>query len=170
MIFAFTRSDSPIPHFTLDCSDHGDGGHAFHLDLSPRAELATHLSYMDACFEPLTPWFERAAAIEGLSGTRTTRRQFALMSPWMLVHLATRDAFAAIEPIVDGYVDHWLSLMVSGIDAVVAATLVDTDLVARNSVFRANLFNPAVDPVWARVDSMIGADAAQVMRTMLVGG
>jgi hypothetical protein len=169
MIFAFTRPESAIPHFTLDCSDHGNGGHAFHLDLAPRAELATHLEYMDACFEPLTPLFAQAAVIEGLSATSTTRRQFAMMSPWMLVHLATADAFTAIDPVVDGYVEHWVDLVGSGIGSDIAATLGDTDLAARDARFRSNLFNPSVDPVWGRVDAMIGSEAAAVMRGTLQG-
>ena len=41
-----------VPHFTLD-SVQGQGSYAFHLDLIPRAELATHLSYVDWAHTPL---------------------------------------------------------------------------------------------------------------------
>jgi hypothetical protein len=167
MIFAFTRPDSALPHFTLDCSDHGDGGHAFHLDLAPRVELATHVSYMDEVFEPLTPLYEQAAGIEGLSATRTTRRQYAMMSPWMLVHLADAHAFAAIQPTVEGYAQHWLALLAKGLDEPTRSSVGDIDLAERNRVFRRNLFSPEIDPVWGRVDAMIGPEAASVMRATL---
>jgi hypothetical protein len=169
MIFAFTRPSSPIPHFTLDCSDHGDGMHAFHLDLAPRVELATHVDYMDAAFDPLSDAFATASAVDGLSATRTTRRQFAMMSPWMLVHLATPAAFDAIGGTVDAYVEHWLSLVDRGLPAEVTSALVDDRLADRDRQFRQNLFSPAIDPVWGRVDGMIGPDAADVMRRTLVG-
>lgn len=167
MIFAFTSAKSALPHFTLDCSDHGNGGHAFHLDLAPRVELATHVQYMDEVFEPLSELFEQARGISGLSDTRTTRRQFAMMSPWMLVHLADADAFTAIQPTVERYADHWLALYATGLGAQTLATLSDVNLADRDRAFRRNLFSPEIDPVWGRVDAMIGADAASVMRTTL---
>jgi hypothetical protein len=169
MIFAFTRPESPIPHFTLDCSDHGDGMHAFHLDLAPRVELATHVGYMDAAFEPLSGAFAEASGLDGLSGTRTTRRQFAMMSPWMLVHLATPPAFEAIGATVDAYADHWLGLVRDGLPVGAVDELAGEDLAARDRAFRRNLFSPEIDPVWGRVDGMIGADAATVMRNTLIG-
>ncbi len=42
-----------MPHFTLD-SVLGQGSYAFHLDLIPRVELATHLTYVDWAHTPLT--------------------------------------------------------------------------------------------------------------------
>jgi hypothetical protein len=170
MIFAFTRPESALPHFTLDCSDRGGDGHAFHLDLVPRVELATHLAYLDEVFDPLTPHYEAASALAGLSGTRTTRRQFAMMTPWMLVHMATPQAFAAIGDIVDAYLQHWLNLLASGLSAPVAASVGDTDLAARDAAFRANFFHPDVDPVWGRVEAMLGADAAAAIRSQLTDG
>ena len=53
MVFAFTEGDSLVPHFTLD-SVFGQGSHAFHLDLIPRAELASNLAYIDRVYTPLT--------------------------------------------------------------------------------------------------------------------
>jgi hypothetical protein len=169
MIFAFTRPGSAIPHFTLDCSDHGNGGHAFHLDLTPRAELATHIAYMDAAFTPLTAAYDEASAIPGLSPTRTTRRQFAMMSPWMLVHLADAAAFDTAGQIVGQYARHWLGLVEQGLPDEVLASLADADLPARDAAFRQALFSPDIDPVWGRVTGMIGAEAAHIMRSTLVG-
>jgi len=167
MIFAFAEPAGGLPHFTLDCSDHGNGGYAFHLDMLPRVELATHVAYMDEVFGPLTEAYTSGGALPGLSPTRTTRRQFAMMSPWMLVNLADEPAFHAIGATVRAYTDRWLRLLGSGLSADVEASLADTDLAARDAQVRLNLFSPHIDPVWGRVDSMIGTDAATTMRSQL---
>jgi hypothetical protein len=167
MIFAFADPASGLPHYTLDCSDHGGGGHAFHLDLLPRVELATHVRYMDEVFVPLTPLYDTASSIKGLSPTRTTRRQFAMMSPWMLVHLADAEAFTAIGTTVRAYLDHWWSVIDNGLGTAVEASLTDTDLGDRDARVRQALFSPEIDPVWGRVDAMIGEQAAMVMRSQL---
>ena len=169
-IFAFTAPDSVLPHFTLDCSDRADGN-AFHLDLLPRVELATAVDYMDEAFEPLSPVFAAAGEIDGLTRTGNTRRQYAMMSPWMLVHLATREAFVAIEPTVQAYADHWLGLVERGLgaDALAAVAATGTDVVARDALVRHNLFSPKVDPVWGRVEAMLGADNARTMQDLIVG-
>lgn len=167
MIFAFANPTSGLPHFTLDCSDHGNGGHAFHLDLLPRVELATHVEYMDEVYGPLTPVYATGHAIPGLSDTRTTQRQFAMMSPWMLVNLADEPAFRAVGDTVRAYADRWISLAEQGLSNDVVDSLADTDLAARDARVRINLFSPEIDPVWGRVDSMIGPDAALMMRSQL---
>jgi hypothetical protein len=168
MIFAFTEPDSALPHFTLDCSDRPDGN-AFHLDLLPRVELATAVPYMDEVFEPLTPLYTAAQDIEGLSATGNTRRQYAMMSPWMLVHLATPDAFDAVSPTVTAYADHWLSVVRRGLgpEAQGSVEATGTDLAARDAMVRRNLFSPEIDPVWGRVEGMLGAEAARAIRTTL---
>lgn len=166
MIFAFTAADSAVPHFTLDCGERPDG-YAFHLDLVPRVELATHLSYLDEVFEPLSAAYAAGSATAGLAPTSTTRRQVAMMSPWMLVHHADEAAFRAIEPTVVAYADHWLAMLRDGVSDQVAGSLADTDLARHDALVRANLFNPSVDPVWGRVDAMVGPDAAASMRRQL---
>jgi hypothetical protein len=167
MIFAFSDPSTGIPHFTLDCSDHGNGGYAFHLDLLPRVDLATHVPYMDEVFGPLTPLYDAGRSLPGLSATRTTRRQYAMMSPWMLVNLADETAFHAIGGTVRAYADHWHTLVEHGLSDDVTSSLADTDLAARDARVRLNLFSPEIDPVWGRVDSMIGPEAALVMRSQL---
>ena len=169
MVFAFTPPESPLPHFTLDCSDRPDG-HAFHLDLCPRVELATHREYMDEVFEPLSSAYAEGSAVSGLSATGTTRRQYAMMSPWMLVHLADEPAFRAVEPTVRAYAEHWLALLRDGLSAEVTATLAGVDLAARDDAFRANLFSPSIDPVWGRVTGMLGEQAAATIRGELERG
>ncbi|WP_194818172.1 hypothetical protein [Nocardia sp. XZ_19_385] len=161
MIFAFTGSDSAIPHFTLDSVKAAEY-HAMHLDLIPRADLAVHLEYLDAAFLPLTPLLEQAWQIEGVSPAAIGPRQRAMMSPWMLVCRATDAAFQALDTTVDRYVEHWLTLVDKGVPAV------DAELAARDRANRANLFSPEVDHVWAQVSRLLGTDQAERVRGELV--
>ncbi|WP_030909332.1 hypothetical protein [Streptosporangium amethystogenes] len=162
MIFAFTGPESAVPHFTLDAVASADY-HAMHLDLIPRLELATHLEYLDACFLPLTEPLEAAWKIDGVSPAAIGPRQRAMMSPWMVVCRATEDAFAKLGPTVDTYLDHWLSLLDTGVP-----DQGDTDLAARDTANRANLFSPEVDPVWHQVTRLIGAEQSDLVRGELI--
>ena len=158
MMFAFTPSDSAVPHFTLDSVKAGDH-HAFHLDLIPRLDLGAHLAYMDECFTPLSSAFAKGEATDGFSKAQLSPRQCAIMSPWMLAKRATAEAFAAIDALVDEYLRHWFQLVEGGVTAaadVTAATLIERD--RRN---KAIIFNRDVDKVWDQITPLIGADAAE---------
>ncbi|MFB7719729.1 hypothetical protein [Nocardia sp. NPDC056100] len=161
MIFAFTESDSAVPHFTLD-SVHGGEYFAMHLDLIPRVDLAVNLEYLDEVFAPLSPLLDQAWDIDGMSQAAIGPRQRAMMSPWMVVCRASEDAFRALDGTVERYLDHWLSLVHKGVPDVVA------ELAARDLANRANLFSPEVDPVWARVSALLGAEQAERVRGELV--
>ncbi|WP_067701455.1 hypothetical protein [Nocardia jejuensis] len=161
MIFAFTGSDSAVPHFTLD-SVYGGEYYAMHLDLIPRVDLAVHLEYLDAAYLPLTPLLEDAWTIEGVTAAAIGPRQRAQMSPWMVVCRATETAFHALDDTVHQYLDHWISLLDKGVPAV------DADLPGRDRANRANLFSPEVDPVWARVSRLLGAQQCERVRGELL--
>ncbi|MGX1810545.1 hypothetical protein ACWIGI_32920 [Nocardia sp. NPDC055321] len=161
MVFAFTGSDSAVPHFTLDSVFAGEY-YAMHLDLIPRADLAVHLDYLDAAFLPLTPLLEQAWQLTGVSPAAIGPRQRAMMSPWMLVCRATSEAFGELTETVDAYLAHWLTLLDKGVPAVQA------DLPGRDRANRANLFSPAVDPVWAQVTRLLGAEQCERVRGELV--
>ncbi len=167
MIFAFTPDDSALPHFTLDSVEAG-GTLAFHLDLVPRAELASHLAYVDAVFEPLSPVFERSKEVFGSLRAAIGPRQYAMMSPWMLVNRADEEQFKAFDAFVDDYFAHWSALLESGLSDEVLATLSDTDLAARDRLNRENLFSPAVDPVWERVARLVGQETSDKLRAELI--
>lgn len=167
MIFAFTPADSAVPHFTLD-SVYGGSYHAFHLDLIPRADLAANLAYLDAAFHPLTPAFETASALPGLTPAAVGPRQRAVMSPWMLVNRATEEAFGAIGQYVDFYADHWSDLVDKGLPGDVQASLAGVDLAARDAAVRGNIFSRDVDPVWAQVSRLLGDDTTDAIRDELV--
>lgn len=161
MIFAFTGSDSAIPHFTLD-SVHAGEYHAMHLDLIPRVDLAVQLEYLDAAFVPLTTLLEDAWAVEGISPAAIGPRQRAMMSPWMLVCRATEPAFEELGTTVESYLAHWLTLVDKGVPAV------EADLPGRDRANRANLFSPEVDPVWAQVTRLLGTEQCERVRAELI--
>ena len=156
-----------MPHFTLD-SVFGQGTYAFHLDLIPRVDLGTHLDYLDWAHTPLDATYDEVTGHPGLTKTAIGPRQFAMMSPWMLVHRAEEEAFRGIGGTVDTYLEHWFSLVEGEVPDAVLADVADTDLPARDERNRANIFNPDVDKVWAQVQQLIGAEQAEAVRTLLL--
>jgi hypothetical protein len=168
MLFAFTPGSSAIPHFTLDSVSAGEH-FAFHLDLIPRVDLGSNLTYMDEVFGPLTDAFERGSAIEGLSKAHLSPRQVAIMSPWMLANRATEEAFSSIAAIVKEYEQHWFSLMEKGVSEEALAGVTTEEMRSRNGRNKAIIFDPDVDPVWERITAMIGAEAVSIQRALLIG-
>ncbi|MFQ3683186.1 MAG: hypothetical protein SNJ51_13055 [Roseiflexus sp.] len=163
MLFAFTPPESAIPHFTLDSVMAGPY-FAFHLDLIPRADLGANLAYMNAVFDDLTPIFEEAKKIEGLTPAQLGPKQYALMSPWMLAYRASQSAFEQIQAPVNAYLDHWFKLVEHGLPA---EAMPSGDLVARDRINRAAIFNPDVDKVWRQVEQLVGAETGARMRAIL---
>ena len=167
MLFAFTPPDSAVPHFTLDSVQAGPHN-AFHLDLIPRVDPGSHLAYLDLCFVPLTDAHDSAAEIDGLEAAELSPRQWQLMSAWMLAHRADDDGFAAIDPIVDTYRDHWLDLVADGVPASALDHHIGPDALAdRDRRNRAAVFNAEVDPVWAQIDRLLGEDTSAAIREHL---
>jgi hypothetical protein len=166
MIFAFAKSDSPVPHFTLD-SVMNDSSYAFHLDLIPRVDLGANLEYIDAVYGNLSEEFEKARQIEGLSKANLNPRQLAVMSPFMLVNRAGSEAFQKIFDSVDFYLSHWFSLVENGIGEDIEKKLFAMDFAERDRRNREIIFNPAVDKVWDQVDRLVGAEMSARMRGIL---
>ena len=166
MIFAFTKTDSAIPHFTLD-SVNNDATFAFHLDLIPRVDLGANLEYIDAVYDGLTETFEASGKIEGLSKAHLNPRQLAVMSPWMLVNRAEKGAFEKIFASVDFYLNHWFSLVENGISEDITKQFSPESLAERDRKNREIVFNPDVDKVWTQVDRLVGAEMSAKMREIL---
>jgi hypothetical protein len=167
MIFAFTPAGSPVPHFTLD-SVLNAPDFAFHLDLIPRVDMGANLGYMDHCFTPLTETYEAAGQIEGLKPARLGPRQYAIMSPWMLVFRANESAFEAIQSPVSTYLEHWMGLVENGIPSEVTEGATADSLARRDRSNRSIIFNPEVDKVWAQVDRLLGPETSAQMRDILI--
>jgi hypothetical protein len=163
MIFAFTKPESHIPHFTLDSVMAG-AHFAFHLDLLPRADLGANLKYINAVFDNLTPIFDEAKKIEGLTPAQLGPKQYALMSPWMLAYRANESAFEQIQTPVNGYLEHWFNLVENG---VLADAIPSGEFAARDQLNRDAIFDPEVDKVWAQVDRLIGAEMSEKLRGIL---
>lgn len=184
MLFAFTPEHSPVPHFTLDSVAGGgppaptspaaptdspppEVSYAFHLDLIPKLDLGAHLGYLRHCFEPLTSIRADAQNIEGLSPAHLSPTQYAVMSSWMLVHRADAAAFGAVTPTVYAYLKHWLSLVDHGVPSEVLDDVSPDDISRRDRRNRAIIFDPSVDPVWARVAQLVGPDTSSALRDSL---
>lgn len=108
MLFAFTDTEGAVPHFTVDSVRNG-ADYAFHLDLIPRLDLAVELAYMDEVFAPLSEQFKQHRELPGLKPAQIDPRQYAVMSPWMLVNRADETAFRSTFAAVDAYLTHWFS-------------------------------------------------------------
>tara|TARA_R110001583_G_scaffold68756_3_gene195404 strand:+ start:466 stop:1206 length:741 start_codon:yes stop_codon:yes gene_type:complete len=160
MVFAFTPSDSAVPHFTVDSVCAGEH-HAFHLDLIPRMDLGSQLTYMNEVFLPLTESWERGSAIEGLSRAHLSPRQLGIMSPWMLANRATESAFVEIGSVVDDYLNHWFGLVENGISTEALNGLSASELIERDRRNKFAIFNADVDPVWQRIAPLVGNEAAE---------
>lgn len=173
MLFAFSAPDSLLPHFTLDSVQAPAGPptpdtpitNAFHLDLIPRVDLAANLAYIDTVYGALEKPYAEAKALDGLSEADLSRRQWAMMSPYMLASRADDAAFTAIGDTVGTYLDHWFGLCESGI---ALDTVVGADLGERDRAHRSALFSADVDPVWDLVARMVGRDLSEEMRLNLV--
>jgi hypothetical protein len=159
MLFAFTKPESAVPHFTVDAVFAG-GTYAFHLDLIPRVDIGSHLPYLSYVMEPLTEAFLAGRQIEGLSPAQLSPRQLALMSPWMLAYRADDAGFRAVAKPVATYLDHWLALVERGVPTAALEGVRRNGLAQRDARSRAALFNPEVDPVWNQVARLVGQDTS----------
>ena len=155
MVFAFTPSDSAIPHFTVDSVRAGEH-HAFHLDLIPRLDLGANLDYMNEVFQPLTAACQAGRVIRGLSRAELSPRQWAIMSPWMLANRATEAAFGNINQTVLAYQDHWFALLDKGLSAAALVHADASELAQRDRRNKAIIFNADVDPVWHKITPLLG--------------
>ncbi|MCQ3806692.1 MAG: hypothetical protein OXB92_11695 [Acidimicrobiaceae bacterium] len=166
MCFAFTPPHSPVPHFTVDSVLAGPH-YAFHLDLIPRLDPGANLAYIDHCYGPLTETHDAVVEMEGLAPAHLSPRQWQLMSAWMLAHRADEDGFAGVFDAVADYRDHWLDLVAEGVPGNALGGATAKDLDRRDLRNREAVFSPEVDPVWARVDQLLGPATSASIRTSL---
>jgi hypothetical protein len=123
---------------------------------------------MDWAYGGLSELYAETNKWEGLTPAHISPRQYAMMSPWMLVKRADTEAFTKMTGPVLRYLEHWLDLVDAGVPEDIAETLKDSDLADRDAKQRYNLFSPEVDPVWNDVTKIVGTDKAELMRAQLV--
>lgn len=166
MLFAFTDTHGAVPHFTVDSVRTGDD-YAFHLDLIPRLDLAVSLPYMDEVYAPLSETFKQQRALPGLTPAQLDPRQYAVMSPWMLVSRADESAFRGTFAGVEAYLTHWFEVLARGVSDAALAGSTAAQRAARDADHRAVLFSAEVDKVWNQISPLIGADAVAALITLL---
>ena len=194
MIFAFPWHEVAglVPSFTLDavCTRTPEDGeqYAFHLDLIPKCDLGVNLAYLRRVYEPLSEARQQLLAADGTWEARLSTTQWAIMSPWMLARRSTPEAFRAqVYPAVDAYLSHWLGLLEQGVEDV-AGTIVGVSGAGRwadspgarqmqnplprycrdrERVSRELIFNRELDPVWSKVDRLLGRPTSDRMLEML---
>ncbi len=177
MIFAFTKPESPLPTFTLDSvytrlppdndPNFPDGGdmYAFHLDLVPGCDLGINEQYLRHCYAPLTDRLDQVLDADGVYPAQLSPLQRAIMSPWMLVQRTTAAAYEAeVFSAAEHYLEHWLSLVDNGIEQIEIAGDHGT---ARDAANREMIFNRDIDPVWKKIDMLLGEDVSNKMIDIL---
>ena len=65
--------------------------------------------------------------------------------------------------------NHWFALLERGISEQALNGATVEELQARNLANKRMIFDPEIDPVWNRITSMIGEDAVQAIRDLLIG-
>lgn len=166
MLFAFTDTEGAVPHFTVDSVRNG-ANYAFHLDLIPRLDLCVSLAYMDEVFAPLSDTFKKHREQPGLTPAQLDPRQYAVMSPWMLVSRADETAFRATFAAVNTYLDQWFSVLERGVSKAALGDTTARQRAARDETHRGVLFNPDVDKVWAQITPLVGVDTVTRMIAQL---
>ncbi len=179
MLFAFTKRDSLVPTFTLDSvytkmpadmdPNFPDGGdmYSFHLDLVPRCDLGVNEAYMRRCYESLTETQAAVLGAKGVHAAQLSPKQRAIMSPWMLAQRTTTEAyeqyvFAAAET----YLAHWLALVDDGL-ADIAGGIQGEAGATRDIQNRQLIFSREIDPVWSKIDTMLGKEVSDFMISVL---
>lgn len=179
MIFAFTGRDSLVPTFTLDSvytrmppdmdPNFPEGGdmYAFHLDLVPRCDLGVNAEYMRRCYVPVTETQAGVLTAEGVFAAQLSPMQRAIMSPWMLAQRTTAAAYEKeIFPAAEAYLNHWLGLVDDGLTDIAGGIRGEASA-ARDAANRELIFNREIDPVWNKIDMMLGEDTSNFMIDVL---
>lgn len=93
--------------------------------------------------------------------------QRAIMSPWMLAQRTTPEAYEKeIFPAASAYLEHWLGLVDNGVDEL-AGGIEGESGAARDATNRQLIFNREIDPVWNKIDMMLGAEISDFMIKVL---
>jgi len=171
-VYAYTASDSPVPHLFLDTaiSPNTEGTFHFGLDLVPRVDLGANIDYAEAVYGPLTEPRAQALAQPGVMPVPSLGpMQLSIRSPWMVAAIVQPADLKKLGSIVDTYVDRWLELAANGVGDDVVASVAWQDLPQRDLRNREAMFSPRTNPVWSLLDRLVGAESAAAMKSLLIG-
>jgi hypothetical protein len=161
MMFAFTKADSAIPHYTVD-SVHMPhmGFNAYHCEIMPRVDLAANLAYVDHVYEPLSETNTKLYSTEGLEKSKElSLRQWALMSPWMLAGRASPEQFnGIISESVEAFRAQWMKVAKAGIPDEVLEGVDRSGIAERDRRNRWAAFHRDVDPVYNQLLPLMGKE------------
>jgi len=169
--YVFARTVALIPHLSIEWSGYAVDGVdrvGVLVDLLPRIDLAVNLDYVDEVYGPMTGTFDEARGIDGVEIESVPPRRAIAMSPWRLSVSVPVDQVVALAPLVDQYVTRWLAVNSGGVGSSVDPLASDQSRLIQHDRFHRNsLFEPASDPQWARIDRVLGLDAAAELRLTL---
>lgn len=174
LLYAFSPSNNLAPHLGLEWSRvadvDGDGSTQLWIlvDLLPRLDLAVNPGYIDEVYEPLTPILADAWTIPGAELVRIPARRGVGFSPWRFSAAAPESESAALDTIVDRYVDHWMAIVSGGVGASVDPLASDpARLVQHDRYHREGIFDEMSTPHWMRVNRLLGQNDAAELRQAL---
>jgi Red chlorophyll catabolite reductase (RCC reductase) len=161
-LVVLTHPESPVPHLVLDTMREGMRM-TVHVDLLPKRDLAVSPEYLERCFEPLSEARQRVEEEAHFVPTRTSVRQRALLSPWGAHFTLEPRHLQAAEAIIGRYLTHWVELLRSAAVELSAAP----ELAARDQLHRRIVFSRAADPIWRKLDGVIGSQSVDSILSAL---
>ncbi len=171
-VYAFTGSNSAVPHLFLDTAISPNTEGTFHVgvDLVPRVDLGASLDYTLEVYGPLTEPRATALSAPGVMPVPSLGPlQWTLRSPWMVASIVAPDDLGRLDDVIGAYVDRWLSLVGFGLTDAALDAAAWQDLPTRDHENRAAMFSPRTNPVWILLDRLVGPESAARMRDLLVG-
>ena len=171
-VYAFTGTDSAVPHLFVDTaiSPNTEGTFHFGLDLVPRVDLGANIDYSESVYGPINEARAAALSQNGVMPVPSLGPlQWSIRSPWMAAAIVAPEDLKKLGDVVNVYVDHWLALVQNGLDADVEASVAWQDLAERDHRNRAAMFSPRTNPVWGLVDRLVGAESGAAMKALLIG-
>ena len=85
----------------------------------------------------------------------------------MLAQRTTSDAYdKVVFPAAEAYTSHWLDLVDSGLEDLAGDIQGDAGA-SRDATNRELIFNREIDPVWNKIDQMLGPEISDLMISVL---